>query len=55
VTGSLQHPIGERFSASFQYQRLHENYTAIAVISANPDSNRVSATITYELRRPLGR
>ena len=55
VSGSLQHSIGERFSASFQYQRLHENYAAIAVISANPDSNRESATITYQFRRPLGR
>ena len=55
VSGSLQHSIGEHLSASFQYQHLHENYAAIAVISANPDSNRVSATITYTLRRPLGR
>jgi hypothetical protein len=53
--GSIQRSVGERFSAGFQYQRLQENYTAIAVVSANPDSNRVSANITYQLRRPIGR
>ena len=53
VSGSLRHSIGERFSASFEYQRLQENYAAIAVIT--PDSNRESATITYQFRRPLGR
>ena len=53
--GSIQHPIGERLSASFQYQHLRENYSGIAVVAADPDSNRESFTITYQLRRPLGR
>ena len=53
--GSIQHSIGERLSASFQYQHLHENYSGIAVVAADPDSNRESFTITYQLRRPLGR
>ena len=53
VSGSLRHSIGERFSASFEYQRLQENYAAIAVIT--PDSNREFETITYQFRRPLGR
>lgn len=53
VSGTLQHSMGEHFSASFQYQHLHEIYGGIAAIS--PDSNRESVTITYEFRRPLGR
>ena len=53
--GSLQHSIGEHFSANVQYQHLHETYNGIGVISADPDSNRESFTITYQLRRPLGR
>ena len=52
---SAEHSIGERFRASFQYQHLREDYNGIAVITANPDSNRESVTISYELRRPLGR
>jgi len=54
AAGTLQHSIGERFSASFQYQHLHETYN-IPAINADPDSNRESLTITYQLRRPLGR
>jgi hypothetical protein len=54
ATATLQHSIGERWNASFQYQHLRENYN-IAVINADPDSNRVSATITYQFRKALGR
>lgn len=52
---SVEHPIGERLSASFQYQHLHETYSGVAVITANPDSNREAVTLTYKLSRPLGR
>ncbi len=52
---SVQHPIGERFSSSLQYQYLHEDYGSIASIAANPDSNRVSFTFTYQFRKALGR
>jgi hypothetical protein len=55
VGGSVQHPIGERFSTSLQYQYLHENYGSIASIAADPDSNRVSFTFTYQFRKALGR
>jgi hypothetical protein len=54
AAATLQHSIGERWSASFEYQHLRENYN-IAVITADPDSNRVSATITYQFRKALGR
>lgn len=53
--GSVAHPIGEHFSARFQYQRLHEAYNGIAVIRADPDSNRESGSITFQFRRPLGK
>ena len=52
---SIQHSIGEHLTASFQYQHLRETYSNIAVISEDPDSNRESFTITYQLRKPLGR
>lgn len=55
ASATLGRTIGEHFTANFQYQHLHENYNGIAVISANPDSNRESVTITYQFRRPLGR
>jgi hypothetical protein len=44
----------EMINLSFGYQRLHEDYD-IPVISADPDSDRVFATLTYQFRKPLGR
>ncbi len=52
---SAEHSIGERLSASFQYQHLREDYNGITVITADPDSNRESVNLTYQFRRPLGR
>ncbi len=53
--GSIQHSIGEHLSANIQYQRLHETYSGISSINADPDSNREALTISYQFRRPLGR
>ena len=52
---SLSHTIHESFSAAFGYQRLHQQYSGIAIISADPDSNRVYAGITYSFLKPLGK
>ncbi len=57
ISGSvvMSRTLGEHFSMSFGYQRLHEFYPGIAIIAADPDSNRVYATLNYQIRRPLGR
>jgi hypothetical protein len=52
---SMSRTLGQHLSMSFGYQRLHENYPGIGVISADPDSNRVYATLSYQIQRPLGR
>lgn len=52
---SLVHSISEHLSMSIGYERLHENYTGITVITSNPDSDRAYGTITYVFRKPLGR
>ncbi|HEY1805432.1 MAG TPA: hypothetical protein VGG45_13235 [Terracidiphilus sp.] len=52
---TLQHSFGERWNAGFQYQHLHENYNGISAVNATPDSNREALTISYQLRKPLGR
>lgn len=49
---SVEHPISEHFSASFQYQHLHESYAIAAIV---PDSNRESGSITYRFQKPLGK
>lgn len=45
----------ENINLNFGYQRIHEDYGAIAIISADPDSDRVFATLVYQFRKPLGR
>ncbi len=52
---SLSRAIGEHFNTGFGYERLHEEYSGVAVISENPDSYQVYCRITYEFRKPLGR
>jgi hypothetical protein len=54
-TAQLEHPLSERLRASLSYQRLHANYSGIAAITGDPDSDRVSITISYQFTRPLGR
>jgi hypothetical protein len=52
---SLNHAIGEHFSAACGYDRLQEDYPGIPFIARNPVSDREFVTITYQFRKPLGR
>jgi len=52
---SVQHPIGENFTAGFGYTRIHQSYSGIAGISQNPDNDREYVSISYQLSRSLGR
>ena len=52
---SVTHSLGEHFTASCGYQRLHQEYPDILIISENPDSNQEYGRIAYEFRKPLGR
>lgn len=53
VSATVDHSITDHLTARFQYQRLQENYNGIQAIT--PDSNRECVTLTYQLRRPIGR
>jgi hypothetical protein len=57
ITGQayLSRAIGEHFDVEFGYQRIHQEYSGLAVISEDPDSDRGYGRITYQFRRPLGR
>jgi hypothetical protein len=57
VTGSatLQHPIRGQISLAFGYDRIHQSYSHVAAIAANPDSDRVSISIAWNFQRELGR
>jgi hypothetical protein len=54
-SGSIQHPIGEHLVVSFEYERLHQSFSGIQVISEEPDTDRESISLSYQLKRPLGR
>ena len=52
---SLQHVLNESFVVEFRYAQLHQSYDGIATLAAVPNSSRVSISVSYHLRRPLGR
>lgn len=54
-TAALQQGLGDHLSVGFAYTRLHQNYSNIAALSANPDRNRYWFSLSYEFVRPLGR
>jgi hypothetical protein len=54
-TASLQQMIRQHVSVQLGYTRLHQNYSNIQSISATPDTNRVSVSISYQFSRALGR
>jgi len=57
ISGSafLQQIIGEHLSVQLGYTRVHQSYIGIPVISATPDTNRESISISYQFSRALGR
>jgi hypothetical protein len=54
-SASIQHPIGEHLVVSFGYERLHQSFSGIQVISEEPDTDREFISLSYQLKRPLGR
>lgn len=54
-TASLQQLIGQHVSVMLGYTRVHQSYSAIQAISAFPDVNRESISISYQFSRPIGR
>jgi hypothetical protein len=54
-TASLEHQFRQRFNVQLGYTRLHQDYSSVAVIATNPDTNRESISVSYLFSRPLGR
>jgi hypothetical protein len=53
-TASLQQQLGH-FNLQLGYTRLHQDYSAVAVLAANPNTNREFVSISYQFSRMLGR
>jgi hypothetical protein len=54
-SASMQRQVGEHLNLQLQYMRLHQSYSDVAILSAIPDRNRGSITVSYQFARPLGR
>jgi hypothetical protein len=54
-SASLQYSFGEHIRAEAGYDRLHQSYNSIALVSNSPDSNRGYISITYLFAKALGR
>jgi len=52
---SITHSFRPSLSMNVGYERLHEEFSNIPIISGNPDSNQVYGKITYEFRKPMGK
>jgi|HubBroStandDraft_5_1064220.scaffolds.fasta_scaffold02562_2 hypothetical protein len=55
ATASLQQQFREHFNLQLGYTRLHQDYSAVAVLAANPNTNREFVSISYQFSRGLGR
>jgi hypothetical protein len=51
---SIQHPMGGHLVVNFGYERLHQSFSGIQVISQEPDTDREFVSLSYQLKRPLG-
>jgi hypothetical protein len=52
---SMKDDIGKSIEVEFGYDRLQEKYNGIAVITQNPNNDRVFVTLIYVINRPVGR
>jgi hypothetical protein len=54
-TGSLQQQFGQHVNLQLGYTRLHQDYSTVAVLATNPNTNREFISISYQFSIPLGR
>jgi hypothetical protein len=54
-TASVQQQFHQHVDLTLGYTRLHQDYSAVAVLAATPNTNREFVSISYQFSRPLGR
>jgi hypothetical protein len=54
-TASLQQQLRQHLNVQLGYTRLHQDYSAVAVLATTPNTNREFISISYQFSRPLGR
>lgn len=54
-TASLRQQLGQQLNVQLGYTRLHQVYSAVAVLAATPNTNREFVSLSYQFSKPLGR
>jgi len=54
-SAGLSRSLGRYTSLNVSYSRIHQTYPGVSTIVLNPDSDRIVASVTYQLTRPVGR
>jgi hypothetical protein len=54
-TASLQQRFGQHLNVQLGYTRLHQDYSAVAILAGAPDTNREFVALSYQFSRALGR
>lgn len=57
VSGSaaIEHPLSRTIRVHLEYDRIRQSYGTIPAFSNSPDANRLTASISWQFLRPLGR
>jgi hypothetical protein len=54
-SAAVDRALGEQFYLGFSYDRVHQSYGDVLALSSNPNSDRVTVSISWQFARPLGR
>jgi hypothetical protein len=52
---SVSRLLGPRLAVNADYRRLHQGYDGVAVLSNSGNDDRVSISLSYQFRTPIGR
>lgn len=52
---SIAYTISDQLELEAGYDRLHQKYDGVAILTNNPDSNREYVSLSYQFKRTLGR
>ena len=55
ATATLRQQLGQSVTLQLGYTRLHQDYSAVTVLSSAPNTNREFISLSYQFSRPLGR
>jgi hypothetical protein len=52
---TVGHTLSQQLSLNFEYDRTHQDYSSVAAVSGNPNSDREMISLAWQFSRPLGR